>query len=299
MFDNIILLHPWALLLLPIYFIVELLFRQKNPTIYFSNIKGLKKVQKKRGLFTPLTKFFALLFMVLALSSPAVTNNVKTDYAKGYDIGLLVDASLSMNDNDKFLIMKKILKQFILKRKHDRLSLIVFGDYARVASPLTYNKKTLLRALKFLKTGIAGDRQTSIYETIFVAIDLFKGVKTHNKIMILLTDGRNTIGKIPLHVAIQVANKHHIKIYTVGIGNKGDFDSKVLKKIADKTGGRFYEANNEKSLLKIYGNIDLLTKDTIQTRQYLQIRYLFEYPAFISLGFIFMLLIIERRKYVF
>lgn len=297
--NSISFLHPYLFFLLVVYAIIILLFKEKKSRVYFSNVNKIQNNQFEGEYLTKIFKFLTIFFMITALSCPINKDKIDINYAKGYNIGLLVDASLSMDNHNKFKMTKKILKQFIKKRKYDRLSLIVFGDNARVASPLTYNKLTLLRALRYLKTGIAGDMQTSIYETIFLGINLFKDIKTDNKIMILLTDGRNSTGNIPLRIAIQKANMHHVKIYTIAIGNKNDFDADILRRIAIKTGGKFYEADNEKKLSRIYSNIDSLTKDKIQTTKYIKIEYLFEYPLLASLISIFILLFIQRRKNVF
>lgn len=276
-------LHPYSFLILPVYFLIRYLFKPKQPQIYFSNLDMLQSAGSSGDKVSQLIYFLIIVCMSIALSSPVRFDRATVHYTKGYEIGLLVDASLSMNNHDKFKMTKKILKQFILKRKHDRMSLIVFGDNTRVASPLTYDKTTLLKALKYLKTGIAGDRETSIYQSIFLGIDLFKHVKTDNKVMILLTDGRNSTGTVPMRIALEKANMHHIKIYTVAIGNKGNFDANILRKIAKSTGGRFYEADNEKQLSKIYGNIDALTKDRIKTTTTVSVKYYFEYPLVLAL----------------
>ncbi len=294
---NYSFMHPYAFLMLLFYLLIISLFKPKKPLLYFSNLRVLQSVDKSVDKASWLLDFLIIFFMVSALSSPVKSDKTTVHYTKGYEIGLLVDASLSMNNNDKFKMTKKILKQFILKRKHDRMSLIVFGDNTRVASPLTYNKQTLLRALKYLKTGIAGDRETSIYQSIFLGVDLFRHVKTNNKIMVLLTDGRNSTGTIPMRIALQKANMHHIKIYTVAIGNKGNFDANILRHIAKATGGRFYEADNEKKLSKIYSNIDALTKDKIKTTTTIGKRYYFEYPLILAL--VLLAFSLFRREYAF
>lgn len=297
MFFNYSFQYPYVFLILIIYLLIVYMFKPKKPLVYFSNVSTLKSVNTSSDKISWFIDFLILFFMLTALSSPIKIDKATIHYTKGYEIGLLVDASLSMNNHDKFKMTKKILKRFILKRKHDRMSLIVFGDNTRVASPLTYNKTTLLRALKYLKTGIAGDRETSIYQSIFLGINLFKHVTTDNKIMILLTDGRNSTGTIPMYIALQRANLHHIKIYTVALGNKGNFDASILRHIAKTTGGRFYEADNEKKLSQIYSNIDSLTKDKIKTTTTVSIKYYFEYP--LILAFILLALSLFRREYAF
>jgi len=47
---------------------------------------------------------------------------------------------------------------------------------------------------------------------------LLKDSEAKSKVMILLTDGRNTAGKIPLQVAEKLLEQYNIKLYTIGVG---------------------------------------------------------------------------------
>jgi Ca-activated chloride channel homolog len=287
--------YPWMFVFLALYILLIFFFEEQKSVLYFSNFSAWAKMpQKRRGIFLP---FLIFTCMLVALADPFVADHIKTDSTKGYQIGLLLDTSLSMNDNDKFVTAKKILKRFIKRRKYDRLSLVVFGDYPRVVSPLTYDKAVLLHAIKYLKAGMAGARETAIYDSLYLGIDLFTKVSTRrNKIMILLTDGRNSTGVIPLRIAVAKAKKYHIKVYTVAVGDKKNFDSKALRQIAKETGGKFYEAIDPKRLLQIYDDIDALTKEQIQTTDSLQKRHLFEYPLAAALALLFWMLVAKRRN---
>jgi len=91
-----------------------------------------------------------------------------------------------------------------------------------------------------------------------------RDLKAKSKIIILATDGQNNSGKIQPLLAADAAAALGIKIYTVGIGEQGtapmpvfmrgqkvgyqnvpvDVDEDTLQKIADKTGGKYYRADN-------------------------------------------------------
>jgi Ca-activated chloride channel family protein len=160
---------------------------------------------------------------------------------KGYEISLILDASGSMIRFNKFDIVKDIVNRFIDERKHDKLAFSIFADFAYVAVPLTYDKKSIKRLLKHIEVGVAGTRHTALYEALFLSSNLFKTSKAREKIAILLTDGMNNVNTIPLDVAVNTARKYGIKVYTIGVGRAGlDFNPAVLEKIARETGGKYF-----------------------------------------------------------
>jgi Ca-activated chloride channel family protein len=58
-------------------------------------------------------KFLALSLVIVALASPITTKEIILDNSKGYEISLILDASGSMQESNKFGIVKKILVDFI------------------------------------------------------------------------------------------------------------------------------------------------------------------------------------------
>lgn len=77
----------------------------------------------------------------------------------------MLDMSGSMQSFNRFNIIKQILNNFIGKRKSDAITPCVYGDFAYIASPLTYDKKHK-KLLEVLKLGMAGTK-TALYEGLF------------------------------------------------------------------------------------------------------------------------------------
>jgi Ca-activated chloride channel family protein len=292
---NITFLYPWAFGLIILYFICLYLCKEKSQNIYFSNMKLLNIVTKHNTLFIKLLRFFIFLFMVIALASPVKKDDVIIDQNKGYEISIILDASGSMMENNKFGITKQIVSDFINKRETDRLALSIFADFAYVAVPLTYDKKSLLELLSHIEVGIAGQRQTALYEALYLSSNLFKNSTAKEKIAILLTDGMDNANTIPLDVAIQKAKKYGIKVYTIGIGAVGDYNPAVLQKIANQTNGRFFEANSAKKIQQIYDQIDKLEKSEIKTQKFVKKEYYFGYAIDVALGLLFILILLNRK----
>jgi Ca-activated chloride channel family protein len=95
------------------------------------------------------------------------------DNSKGYEISLILDASGSMQESNKFGVVKKILVDFIKQRKTDKLALSIFADFAYTAVPLTYDKKSIIEILSHIDVGIAGQQRTALYEALFLSSKLF------------------------------------------------------------------------------------------------------------------------------
>ena len=108
------------------------------------------------------------------------------------------------------------MKDFIQKRPNDRIGLITFSGVPYLASPLTLNHDWLIENLHRLHVGIIGDLGTAIGDAVAVAAKRLKAVpNSKSRVMILLTDGDNNLGKIDplpaaqLAAALGVENLYH------------------------------------------------------------------------------------------
>jgi Ca-activated chloride channel family protein len=296
MFSDITFLYPYVFLLIPLYFVCLYLCKEKKQSLYFSNIAMLKTATKNQHWIIPILRFFVFFFIVVALASPVKKDEIIINDNKGYEISLILDASGSMLEANKFTITKEILADFIKKRQTDRLALSIFADFAYVAVPLTYDKQSLVNLLEHIEVGIAGKRQTALFEALYLSSNLFKDSNAKEKIAILLTDGIDTADSIPMQVAINKAKKYGIKVYTIGIGQRGDYNPYTLQQIATKTGGQFFEANSKEKIKQIYKTIDELEKTEIKTDKYVKKEYFYQYPLDIAIGLLFILIILNRRN---
>jgi Ca-activated chloride channel family protein len=120
-------------------------------------------------------------------------------------------------------------------------------------------------------------------------------VKSKSKIAILMTDGENNSGKIAPLTAAEAAQALGVKVYTIGVGKRGmapmpiymggrkvgeqmqpvDIDEDTLKKIADRTNGKYYRADNTERFQAIYAEIDKLEKTEKEINKYARHRELF------------------------
>ncbi|WP_200762584.1 vWA domain-containing protein [Nitrosophilus alvini] len=264
--------YPWVLILLPLYIICIKKCPAKESALLFPHISMFESVTSKKRFLTQFLKNSTVFLTIVSLAGPVVIDTSMSLKRKGYDIALAIDASSSMKKEgfdkenphkSRFDVVKELVKDFVEKRKNDNLALIVFGSFAYTASPLTYEKKILNSVIDYLNIGIAGNK-TAIIDALIQSVALLKKSEAKSKVIILLTDGLDTASKAPLRVALDMAQKHGIKIYAVAIGDENSIDNNLLGKIAQKSGGEFFYASNAKDLKNIYKKIDELEKSEIR-----------------------------------
>ena len=283
MINNITFEYPYLLFLFLVYLICLKFCKQKRVAFIFPNKQLLQKASSKQRIGIIILQSLLVLLLTITLASPVVKDTIINKQDKGYEISLILDASGSMKEANKFGIVKQIVTSFIDRRKHDKLALSIFANFAYVAVPLTYDKRSIKRLLGRIDVGVAGIQRTALYEALFLSSNLFKTSTAKEKIAILLTDGMDNTDSIPLDVAIKTAKKYGIKVYTIGVGNVGDFNPTVLNEIATKTGGKYFNANTVEKLQQIYKTINKLEKSEIKANKYVKKTYYFQYPLFFTL----------------
>ena len=179
--------------------------------------------------------------------------------------------------------MKDVVSNFIAKRKHDRIGLIVFGLSAYPVTPFTLDHQACLKILGQLDAGMAGP-QTMIGDAIGLAIKEFQQSNAKERVLILLTDGNDTGSRMPPRKAAEIAKQNGITIHVVGLGDPQNahgadkVDYAALKDIAGATGGQVFHGENQVELAKAYAALDRITPQNFKTLQYQPRRELFLYP---------------------
>lgn len=234
----------------------------------------------------------ALVFSTVALARPQKGRMFEELETRGIDIMLCLDISGTMQaadflPKDRLTVAKERAKEFINRRSGDRIGLVIFSATSLTQCPLTLDHKILNDILDRVDFGILEDG-TAIGMGIASAAARLKESKAREKVIILLTDGRNNTGDIDPLTAAQAAAALGIKIYTIGVGSKGpvpfpvddplfgrryvqvevDLDTETLQKIAEITGGKFFLATDPDALKRVYEEIDRLEPSTFKVRRY-------------------------------
>lgn len=295
---------PYLLALIPLFIACAYYCKQRQESLIFPHMALFSSASMASSSLLKILKWLGIVSLVIALSSPYSEREVELDPREGYDIVLILDASGSMRFQDfdaanrqlnRFEVVQNIVDVFIQKRPNDNLGMIVFGAYAFVASPITYDKHILSKLLKQLHIGVAG-KETAIFDAIAQSVTLMQENKAKSKIAILLTDGKNTAGQIPYDAAIALAQREGMKVYTIGIGRPGEFDERTLSKIAEETGGEFFPAYSAEQLERVYDEINTLEKSELKGEKYLHKSYYYIYFLFVSFMSLLLYLVIRSKK---
>ncbi len=173
-------------------------------------------------------------------------------------------------------MLKKVVNQFLSERHGDRIGLIVFADDAYTLSPLTSDMNIVRSLLKEVRHGMAGEK-TALGTAMALAVKRLQDDDAKARILILLTDGSNTAGEIHPDAAAALAAEEGIRIYTVGIGShqiipfprgpnekpaytEMPLDEDLLRRIAERTQGRYYAAANTAEVQRIISDIEKIEK---------------------------------------
>ncbi len=254
-------------------------------------------LKRPRIWIQDLMKIVIASLMVLALASPVFIDKTNPLNRNGIDIVLSIDASGSMRASGlsekmetRFETVQRVVREFIAKRLNDNIGIVLFGDFAFIASPVTYEKEVVSQMLSYLQTGMAGDN-TAIGEGIEQAIRALSFSTAKSKVIILLSDGEHNSGRISPKEAVKLAQARDIKIYTIAVGD--DFDPAILHEIAEQTNAKSYAAVNEEELMDVYEQINTLESSQIKSQQFLKKEYYYQY--ILSLVFVLLIVYILRR----
>ena len=316
---------PWWLLLLLLLPLLDWMRKRwfvGQPSLMFSSVQLLRGItalsKPKSGLLLNFLRWSALIFFVVAMARPQWGEGVEKIKASGIDIAVAFDLSGSMLAEDfqlngervnRATVAKKVLKGFVEDRPADRIGLVAFAGRAYIAAPLTLDHEFLMTNLNRLEAGSeAIEDGTAIGSAISAGLNRLRNLDSESKVIILMTDGQNNSGTVNPLTAAEAAELLGVKVYTIGVGTIGmapmpykdvfnrkryrnvevNIDEETLKKIAERTGGKYFRADSSRKLMEIYNDIDELEKTEVEVERYFNYDELFYY--FVLAGLVFLLL---------
>lgn len=319
--------HPLAFLALPLPFVAWWLLPPQRERVsalrvpFFDQVVEAAGTEAREGAVVMRrswlqTAIASLVWglLVTALAKPEWIGEpiVRNDAAR--DVMLAIDLSGSMDYRDfpdgagntvsRFEAVQRVVDRFIAERESDRVGLIVFGARAYVQLPFTRDLETARALVGLMEVGMAGP-QTALGDSIGLAIRSFESSEVDDRVLILLTDGNDTASKMTPVNAADIAKLNGVEIYTIGIGDTAatgedrvDFD--VLARIARRTGGQFFNAEDESALEQVYRRIDEAAAADVRTDSWRPRESLLHWPAglataLILAGYLLMLAGSRRR----
>lgn len=287
----LLLLVPWAAMLF--WFLFRKIYDREAAVAVSSErvFRARGSLRARTYRFLPALRFMAILLLIIALSRPGKGIHYSSVKNLGVDIMVAMDVSLSMLAEDfqpknRLAVSKQVIEDFVGRRANDRVGMVVFAGEAYLQCPLTIEHgmiRDIVKEVDFDSVHVDG---TAIGDAIALATARMMESKAKSRVILLVTDGVNNRGSIDPETAARAAAEMEIRIYTVGIGKKGepvpyptgfmgmtrnvmmDMDEDTLKKIAEITGGKYYNATSAGVLWQNIKDIDRLEKSQVELKQY-------------------------------
>jgi len=274
---------PWIFLLLPAPLLLRSAIeaRRRSLTIPPDLEAALEHLEHRRyqginGRIACL--WLAWILALFALAQPWLPGDASAQAVSGRAIAMAVDVSASMERrdftldgvvSDRLSVVKDVAHDFVIARAGDRISLVLYGKEAFIASPLTFDLKALSSILDGAGIGMAG-RSTAIGDAIGLAIQTLRDDPASSRAIVLLSDGTNNAGSVEPESAATLAQSLGIRIHSIALGSEdtditgyataqsADLDEETLKEVAALAGGKFFRADTRNALKAVYDEIDQL-----------------------------------------
>ncbi|MFV8782440.1 vWA domain-containing protein [Microbulbifer sp. SA54] len=307
---------PWVFVLLPLPLLVRWLLPRSEPLSSALKVPYYRQLPRAKGS-SPANRLNLLLLwliwtlLVVAAARPQWFGEPITQTSSARDLLIAVDISGSMETPDMILngnpamritAVKQVVGDFVLRRKGDRLGLVLFGTRAYLQAPLTFDRATVDTLLNEAQIGFAG-QGTAIGDAIGLSVKRLTQRPAEQRVLILLTDGANTAGEVSPLKAAELAKQAGVTVYTIGVGAEEmvqpgllgsrfgarrvnpsrDLDSETLQAIADKTGGQYFRAHNPQELASIYTELDRLEPVEQDAETYRPLKSLYIWPLAVAL----------------
>ncbi|HEX9641108.1 MAG TPA: VWA domain-containing protein [Candidatus Krumholzibacteria bacterium] len=308
--------QPWFFAGLPVACLIGWLLQRRRSlsTIQGSSaelFRGIRPSWRVRSRWLPRLLFFASLVLIFfAMAGPRLANSTEIVRGEGIDIALALDISGSMRaldfePEDRLAVAKRVIRDFIAEREHDRVALVVFAAKAFTQCPLTLDHDVVERFLDEIRVGLIDDG-TAIGLGIATGAKRLARSEAKSKVLVLLTDGMNNVQTVDPETAAEAAHSLGIRIYSIGVGKEGlapmpvdhpvlgrrytrvetHIDEELLTRISKQTGGQYFRAQSAEGLQQIFEQIDELERTEMETTiytNYEQLGGFFLFPAFLLL----------------
>ena len=251
--------------------------------------------------------WLALAFVFTALARPQSSQMFQQPSQNlGIDLMMALDISTSMLARDlkpnRLEALKEVATDFVEQRAMDRLGLVIYAGEAYSPVPLTTDQSLLSQQISALHHEML-EGGTAIGMGLSTAVNRLVESTAKSKVIILLTDGENNGGMVDPVQAAELAASLDIKVYTIGLGTNGmastpvmkdprgnliyqprpvTIDEELLQRIARITGGQYFRATDNESLVQIYESIDQLEKSEIEGFEFY--RYTEHFSIFLYLA---------------
>jgi VWFA-related protein len=179
---------------------------------------------------------------------------------------LVLDRSGSMeapaDDADKtpkITALRGAARRFIqTMSKSARTTLLPFGSDVETPAPFSNNKVLLTQNLNLVRPS----GETALFDAVYAGLETLEAGRPKGKrAVVALTDGIDNSSRRRVEEVLARAKEMKVPLYMLGFGRSGEIDEAVMKRLAKESGGEYYHAKNEKSLMEIFESLSTLLHD--------------------------------------
>ena len=268
------LAHP-TLLLLGGLLLIPVLLRPRR-TWHYSSLLLLQGGQRSHpaARLTTWVTGVALCLLLTALARPQGGAAHTQQVREVRDIVLTLDLSLSMEGNiastrgnvkeDKIDLVQQAAREFVHRRQHDRLGLLVFGDDAFGVWPLSTDSTTLQQRLQHLKTLLPSElRGTDVAKALLRSLDHFQACgQSNTQLLLLFTDGMDTLDPAVEEHIEQRLQQQQVTLYVLGLDLENE---SPIMQLVHRSQGRYFNITKAEELNHALQAIDRLETSQVTT----------------------------------
>ncbi len=160
--------------------------------------------------------------------------------AQALTVVLLIDTSGSVKDKLEF--EQKAASEFFqrtLRQNKDLAAIVQFDSEINLVQDFTFDLPRLEKSLNSIRSGGA----TILYDAIYIATDELLSKQYGRRVLVVLSDGKDTMSVTTREEAIRKAQEEDVLIFGVGIRSASqESDFGALRQFARSTGGGFYRS---------------------------------------------------------
>ncbi|MBV8676604.1 MAG: VWA domain-containing protein [Planctomycetaceae bacterium] len=237
----------------------------------------------------------AIACMAVALARPQTVAGRTRIAGRGVAIVVALDQSSSMSEVDlsagqappsRLEVAETTLARFVSGRPDDLIGLVVFANYPDHAVLPTLDHGLVLETVRSIRPARPGEDGTNLGDAIAWSLDALVAATPKKKVLILLTDGRNSPAvphPLDPEDAAALARDLGVTLHTIAVGREGgvvhavDPDTRMplarqmdgpdfmrLERLARVGGGRAFKTSDARALDQAFQTIDTLEKSPVR-----------------------------------
>lgn len=210
--------------------------------------------------------FLALAAALIATARPTMRLMMPENLA---GVILAIENGWSMRQTDiapnRMVATQQAAKALVEKLPAQvRVGVATFSGYGTLLLPPTTDRNAFRQAIDSLDLG-GGFSFTYGLQAALEALPENPPEGVSPGVIVLFSHGHDVSGNDPLKIADE-ARRRGIKVHAIGVGTHGhNFDEEMLKKVADRTGGRYYPIFSANDLSNAHADLGRVLGWRLQT----------------------------------